>query len=201
MSAGLLCAECGSGVVESDSSRGIGYYCKNCNTSRRGGDIHHSKCTCCKDEIQPPSKDAYCLNCAEYGCDDLSRAGLADCIYKKDTTTPPDCDEHRFSLRPYQTHDLECVYCGFETNFGWVNRDYGENWDEQREKAIERDNGACQSCGIERQKHQKEYDSDLHVHHIEPLRLHDTTAEANKLENLETLCAKCHHEHEWRDNR
>jgi len=201
MTDGLICAECSCDVVESSSSRGVGYYCKNCNTSRRGDSVHYSKCDCCNEELKPASEGAYCTNCVEYGCDDPLLRGIPDCKYKKDTTAPPDCDEHNFHLRPYQDHDLECAYCGFETNFGYADGDYGNDWAEKRGKALERDNKTCQSCGIGRQEHQEKYDSDLHVHHIKPLRLHDTAAEANKLDNLETLCAKCHHEHEWRDNR
>ena len=59
----------------------------------------------------------------------------------------------------------------------------GKNWLEQRSKAIERDNSCCQRCGDE---------DSLQVHHIEPFRTFENYKEANKLENLITLCTVCH---------
>lgn len=81
----------------------------------------------------------------------------------------------------------------------WTNEpnDYGTNWGVQRELARERDGFTCQICGI------KEQDRSHDVHHIKPLRAFtyglsssDNISEvyelANRLENLITLCPKCH---------
>jgi len=81
-----------------------------------------------------------------------------------------------------------------EDNPEWKNgatenpRYYGPNWQEQRQKAIDRDGGVCVKCG----------DGDqLVVHHINGRSEFDTTEpgwweEANVLENLATLCRSCH---------
>lgn len=70
---------------------------------------------------------------------------------------------------------------------------YGPNWKEQRSKARERDNYTCQGCGIK----ESEYEKELSVHHIIPLRDFKTEdnfnyEQANDLSNLVTLCSSCH---------
>jgi len=65
---------------------------------------------------------------------------------------------------------------------------YGPNWEEQREKALERDDNSCQKCGCE---------SDLVVHHHVPIRKwrnddNKQIEKANQLWNLVTLCSECH---------
>jgi len=72
---------------------------------------------------------------------------------------------------------------------GGTSKNYGPNWKKQRQKALDRDNNQCQSCG-EREK--------LHVHHRirkEKFRINggeEWWKEANKLSNLVTLCPSCH---------
>ena len=60
----------------------------------------------------------------------------------------------------------------------------GPNWQEQRQKALERDGYSCQKCG--------ETDGRLDVHHIIPYRYFDDYITANELDNLTTLCHSCH---------
>lgn len=67
----------------------------------------------------------------------------------------------------------------------------GANWKEQSRLARERDNHACRVC----HKHQAK--RKLDVHHITPRRLFETWEQANRLENLITLCAGCHKKAEW----
>lgn len=63
-------------------------------------------------------------------------------------------------------------------------RYYGPNWQVQRAFAIVRDGGACVDCGQTK---------DLHVHHMKALRLfHGNWEEANRLDNLVTVCPPCH---------
>ena len=69
--------------------------------------------------------------------------------------------------------------------------DYGPNWQEQREKALERDGYRCRTCGDETDP--------LHVHHVRPFREYGYVRgrnrnylQANRLENLVTLCPRCH---------
>lgn len=66
--------------------------------------------------------------------------------------------------------------------------EYGENWEEQREKVRERDGYSCVRCGVD----ESEMDRELDVHHITPIREFDGSEEANRLENLVALCRPCH---------
>ena len=59
----------------------------------------------------------------------------------------------------------------------------GPNWPEQRHAARERDGHRCVRCGVV---------DTLQVHHKRPFRCFDSYFEANRLENLETLCLPCH---------
>lgn len=69
---------------------------------------------------------------------------------------------------------------------------YGENWSEQRQKVLERDNGQCVVCGVTRQEHREEHGCDLHVHHIQPIATYETPEAANETSNLVTLCRPHH---------
>lgn len=71
---------------------------------------------------------------------------------------------------------------------------YGENWHEQRRKVLRRDEYECQKCGIGDEKHRESRDMGLDVHHIVPLREFETEEEANRLDNLVTLCRNCHNQ-------
>ena len=73
--------------------------------------------------------------------------------------------------------------------------DYGPNWGAQREAARRRDGYRCQQCGAPEQKG-RQHD----VHHIRPFRAfgyvpgeNDAYLQANALDNLVTLCPRCHH--------
>lgn len=61
---------------------------------------------------------------------------------------------------------------------------YGSNWYSQRHRTLERDNYACQVCGI------KNKSSD--VHHLKSIRTFSNLEDANTLNNLITLCHSCH---------
>lgn len=71
---------------------------------------------------------------------------------------------------------------------GDPKRDRGPNWNEQKTKARRRDNYQCQNCGV----HESELNELLSVHHIKPYREFDDWKEANKLDNLISLCRSCH---------
>jgi DEAD/DEAH box helicase domain-containing protein len=70
----------------------------------------------------------------------------------------------------------------------WSNDtiDYGNNWQTQRDRARLRDNFRCQVCGV------LEKEKEHHIHHKTPLRMFSSFREANRLENLITLCPACH---------
>lgn len=73
---------------------------------------------------------------------------------------------------------------------------YGPNWEEAREKAIQRDDEQCSKCGFGREEHRERFGHDLHVHHLESVPDCETYKQANRLENLKTLCFNCHLETE-----
>jgi HNH endonuclease len=61
------------------------------------------------------------------------------------------------------------------------------NWPEQRDKALRRDNYACQRCGKT-----KEALGYLDVHHIVPVFNFPDPTKAHALTNLLCLCRQCH---------
>lgn len=76
--------------------------------------------------------------------------------------------------------------------------DYGPNWLKQRQLVLERDNQQCRTCGATSQPGQP-----LHIHHIRPFREYgyipgenEHYLLANVLENLITLCPRCHRQAE-----
>lgn len=80
------------------------------------------------------------------------------------------------------------VYCGFEC----YNRDRcgistthkrGRSWKKQREKSLKRDNYICRLCS--------RTPAEV-VHHIIPYKDFESHKEANKLNNLISLCHDCH---------
>jgi DEAD/DEAH box helicase domain-containing protein len=72
----------------------------------------------------------------------------------------------------------------------WTNdpNDYGANWQKIREAVRKRDQFQCQVCGA------KELNRQHDVHHKIPFRSFTSKEEANRLENLTTLCHSCHHQ-------
>lgn len=72
--------------------------------------------------------------------------------------------------------------------------DYGPDWPEQREKALERDNWICQdpNCDVTDEEHRGMHGQGLDVHHIKKVRLFEKEEDAHRLENLVALCRACH---------
>ncbi|HEX9597316.1 MAG TPA: Zn-binding domain-containing protein, partial [Anaerolineales bacterium] len=70
----------------------------------------------------------------------------------------------------------------------WSNdpNEYGANWPAQRDATRARDNYICQVCGA--LENGRPHD----VHHKQPFRSFTSFKEANRLENLITLCSNCH---------
>lgn len=65
----------------------------------------------------------------------------------------------------------------------------GPGWNTIRKMIRMRDNYTCQICGITEQENGKKLD----VHHIVPYRKFASHEDANKPENLTSLCQSCHH--------
>lgn len=70
----------------------------------------------------------------------------------------------------------------------WTNdsNNYGANWQKIRESVRKRDQYKCQVCGA------VESDRQHDVHHKIPFRTFTSIEDANRLENLSTLCRTCH---------
>lgn len=60
-----------------------------------------------------------------------------------------------------------------------------------RESVLERDNWACVKCGFTNEQHITDFKRSLTVDHIDGNGRHSKTPN-NNLENLQTLCLKCH---------
>jgi DEAD/DEAH box helicase domain-containing protein len=68
--------------------------------------------------------------------------------------------------------------------------DYGPNWGEVKLATRERDEYRCRNCGAAEEGRVHD------VHHRQPFRSFASYKEANKLDNLVTLCPKCHRQAE-----
>lgn len=95
--------------------------------------------------------------------------------------------------KSYLSEELRGERWAGEDNPAWSggqerDRYYGPNWDEQRERTLERDGHECLICGS---------GENLHVHHKTPIRNYNRDTDrwyelANALDNLVTLCGSCH---------
>jgi transposase-like protein len=74
--------------------------------------------------------------------------------------------------------------------------DYGPDWQEMRQKRLEKDNEKCVVCGMTIEEHLDKYDKELCVHHIIPrskfVKDGEVQEEANHIQNLVTLCESHH---------
>ena len=76
----------------------------------------------------------------------------------------------------------------FEVRVGQRQGHRGGNWKVQAEKARKRDGYACRVCGVS----EEELGRRLDVHHKIPYASFRSNVEANKLENLISVCPACH---------
>ena len=128
---------------------------------------------------RPPRKETFTFTCE---------------VCKKTLTLPAS----RKGARVYRFCSLECVGKTIrgKNNYFWrggYNAFYGDNWKIQRRAAWKRDSYCCQRCG----KTKKEIGRNPDVHHIIRFKNFKDYLEANKLENLISLCHPCHLFVEW----
>jgi len=64
----------------------------------------------------------------------------------------------------------------------------GGDWETQALKARDRDGYTCRICG----KTEKDLGKQMDVHHILPYRLFRSNMEANRMDNLLSVCPSCH---------
>lgn len=64
--------------------------------------------------------------------------------------------------------------------------DYPDDWLDRAEKVRERDGQQCVVCGMTRDEHLNQYDTELNVHHVA------SETDPDALQNLVTICKGCH---------
>lgn len=73
----------------------------------------------------------------------------------------------------------------------WADRRDRIRFGGNRQKVLERDNFQCIDCGMTQEEHQAKYKKSLTINHINGKGRRSQEPD-NRLENLETLCLKCH---------
>jgi transposase-like protein len=165
------------------------------------------ECDICGDEfnVKHAEKDArrFCSDECHTKWRKEAYTGENNHNYKQNIESTCEWCEETYTAKPHKEDSTR--FCSQECMIEWRtdeimsgenhprwknNDDYyrGPNWHQQREEARDRDNNECQHCGSEDQ---------LQVHHIIPFESFDDYREANKLQNLITLCVSCHHKLEW----
>jgi len=129
----------------------------------------------------------------------------------KDNKVVLDCEQCGSQYQEYNYRESrsrycskDCFYEGHGEEFSGENHPrytgyggyYGSDWNEQREKVLERDNHRCRACGMTQEQHKQRYSKSLEVHHVVPLRKFDDPIDANSLGNLVTACMGCHRKYE-----
>lgn len=117
----------------------------------------------------------------------------------------PDCKNYFLDVKKHTRHSSnDCGNRGEEkeenqgkSTYQKRKETYGENWQEAREKVLERDGYECRGCGMTHEEHKQDDslfppDKGLHVHHKIKASTFDTPKEANKINNLVSLCYDCH---------
>lgn len=179
-------------ALHGESIAGVDIECHNCGKvkNKKPSQVNEDGPDFCGMDCRDEWYSEYSKNKVNYGCDWCGE------IF----------EIHPFRLDQADRHfcpDSDCYgkwqseYAVAENGRHWKGGyewGYGPNWEEQREKARERDNFTCQDCG----KHEDEHYRELVVHHIMPKRkfvdgngVYDYKR-GNRLLNLVTLCDPCH---------
>ncbi len=105
---------------------------------------------------------------------------------------PLDLPEKDFETTGYWLSLNESTVEKLRATGAWTNdaNNYGPQWGRIREAVRARDNFTCAICGLPEGERQH------HVHHKIPFRNFAHRDEANRMENLITLCPSCHQQAE-----
>lgn len=184
------------------------HYCEGCNPNagKHNGNWKDAReienCSLCGNEFSyyPSDKPGiYCSDCVDRG-ENLDELGIDR--YERRTVECEQCGES-VALLPSRLDRDRGRFCSPECLYEWMARnmtgadhpawkdgetEYRAPWQRTRREALDRDNHTCQICGT----HGSELDTEPHVHHIEPVRSFDDSADAHTLSNLVTLCPTCH---------
>lgn len=202
------CNDCGSEFYDSKAQR---EFCDECNPNagEHNGNwkdaTEISECVRCGNrfEFYPSNKrGVYCSTCVE-DADEFLGDHYADvhdiewvereCDYcgKKLTVL---ASERKYGAGRFCSR--ECLYHWMsenrrgENHHQWLSgeREYAGIWWKARRKVLQRDNYQCQYCG----KTAEQIGRNPDVHHIRPLRTFQEPQNAHTLDNLISLCRRCH---------
>lgn len=113
------------------------------------------------------------------------------------------CGKHFTQPRWYAEKKVQSKFCSATCRSTWDLETFDEpfhlvlegrpeyrggNWKAQSQKARERDAFCCQMCGVT----EEDLGRQLDVHHKVPFRLFESPVEANRLDNLTSVCPSCH---------
>lgn len=214
----VVCDNCGDVFARPPSDQGDHNFCgEACYEEWREADRIDVECAYCGAELSRTQSrlDA----CERPFCDDQcrsdwlseNRSGPDHPDYNQVTVECATCGTE-IQRRPSTVQANENCFCGMSCYQKWCVEnvagenhphweggevDYGDGWTKQkREQVRDRDNRACQGCGLSESKHQVKHGERLHVHHIVPARQVDDPVFRNAMENLVALCRSCHREWE-----
>ena len=205
------CANCGD-VYEYRPGRNEKYCSRECLTdSQRNRE--KSKCAYCGlvFESKPSYNQNYCSKTCYHNDHEAFAEGKDHPQYTENVVVKcENCGEEYEEIPSRQDRTRFCSYsCKGEYStkndhpFGETGKDHpawrgghpeiyhGPNWGEQRRDALERDGYSCVICGVSKDR----LKSNPHVHHVVPFKKFDDYEQANRLDNLITLCPK--HHSEW----
>jgi len=185
-------------------------YCENCepnagtNNGNWSGATESTDCVRCETtfEYYPSNKaGVYCSECVE------GAAGLlpTDPDESGEKVTVP-CEHCEADLERYPSAVQTSSYGSFcdESCYGaWLSEnvvgenhhqweggaiDYGNGWWRVRRRALRRDRYLCRNCGRTASDIGRKPD----VHHLQPVRAFDDPSDAHTLDNVVSLCRRCH---------
>lgn len=173
----LICPECGC------IFKRLAYYVRVKHKRNPSGNIYCSdKCARLGRWGRTRSKEVHCSYCGKpFTRQENQLRNRGSGISKLGNFCSTVC-YHKWRSENLTGEDSPNWKGGYHYEYG------GSHWKRQRRLARKRDCHTCQDCGITEQ----EWGYELDVHHIVAYDLFDDPKEANHLDNLITLCRKCH---------
>lgn len=215
------CASCGEKVIRTKEGIITNVFCNDVCKGRYQGKLSNKSAQtgikfsvtclrCNKTELVPPSRKnrKFCSN----NCRAKYNAKIITEKQKNQVKVTCDSCNEEFDKKTsdvrnlnfcktscmYEYYSKEKLFAGENSGTwnGGKKTYYGENWLSQRRKVRKRDNYTCQKCGIT----EEDYGQELSVHHITPFVMFDDYLEANKDDNLISVCEPCHRKIHSGDN-
>lgn len=208
---GHKCPECGDGF---STDHGL----KTHHGMKHGGELSYVTVTCsgCGDETR--KRECLISDDPPHFCDNACKgeyqSRFADELEWSLGNWGPATVECEYCGEEFERYNYrregEREFCNHECYGKWISENrvgenhpnwkggaidfYGESWTKQRRRALERDEYLCRVCGISSDEHRRQSGQTLDVHHITPFRDYgvEDHIEANRLDNLITLCRSCH---------